>query len=66
MMEMELTNPQWNRIEPLVTSSTLKKDGAAGRTSVEEASQALSQLSHEDISYAHIDHHRSLRTGLDF
>ena len=36
---------------------------AAGTTPVETAAQKLSQLSHEDIDYAHIDHHRSLRKG---
>lgn len=36
---------------------------ASGKTSVEEASRKLSRLSHEDIDYAHIDHHRSLRKG---
>jgi len=36
---------------------------AAGRTSVQNAADRLAQLSHEDIQYAHIDHHRSLRKG---
>jgi NCAIR mutase (PurE)-related protein len=36
---------------------------AAGRTSVNAAAEQLTQLSHEDIQYAHIDHHRSLRKG---
>ncbi len=36
---------------------------AAGKTSVADAGKALSQISHEDIRYAHIDHHRSLRKG---
>ena len=36
---------------------------AAGDTSVEEAAKTLKHLSFEDIDYAHIDHHRSLRKG---
>jgi len=36
---------------------------AAGKTSVEEAAGTLKHLSFEDIDYAHIDHHRSLRKG---
>jgi len=36
---------------------------AAGKTSVEEAAKTLKHLSFEDIDYAHIDHHRSLRKG---
>ncbi|MEE8432830.1 MAG: nickel pincer cofactor biosynthesis protein LarB [Candidatus Desulfatibia sp.] len=36
---------------------------AAGKTSVEEAAKTLKNLSFEDINYAHIDHHRSLRKG---
>jgi len=36
---------------------------AAGRTSVEDAAKRLQHLSFEDIDYAHIDHHRSLRKG---
>ncbi len=36
---------------------------ATGKTSVADAGKALSQLSYEDIRYAHIDHHRSLRKG---
>ncbi|MBL7178762.1 MAG: nickel pincer cofactor biosynthesis protein LarB [Desulfobacterales bacterium] len=36
---------------------------AAGKTSVEEAAGKLKHLSFEDIDYAHIDHHRSLRKG---
>jgi NCAIR mutase (PurE)-related protein len=36
---------------------------AAGNTSVEEAAKTLKHLSFEDIDYAHIDHHRSLRKG---
>ncbi|UCD32472.1 MAG: nickel pincer cofactor biosynthesis protein LarB [Desulfobacterales bacterium] len=36
---------------------------AKGKMSVEDASQKLRHLSFEDIDYAHIDHHRSLRKG---
>jgi NCAIR mutase (PurE)-related protein len=36
---------------------------AAGTTSVDEAAKTLKHLSFEDIDYAHIDHHRSLRKG---
>jgi pyridinium-3,5-biscarboxylic acid mononucleotide synthase len=39
-------------------------DGVAtGNISVEDASQKLKHLSFEDLEYAHIDHHRSLRKG---
>lgn len=36
---------------------------ATGGISVEEAAEKLTNLSYEDIEYAHIDHHRSLRKG---
>ncbi len=36
---------------------------AAGRNSVEDAAVALRHLAYEDIEFAHIDHHRSLRKG---
>ena len=36
---------------------------AAGTTSVAAAAESLKHLSVEDIGYAHIDHHRSLRKG---
>lgn len=36
---------------------------AAGRLSVEGAREQLTHLAMEDIDYAHIDHHRSLRKG---
>jgi len=36
---------------------------ASGETSIEGALQTLKHLSMEDIGYAHIDHHRSLRKG---
>lgn len=36
---------------------------AAGRVSVQNAQASLTDLRMEDIDYAHIDHHRSLRKG---
>jgi len=36
---------------------------ASGKTSVEEASGIIARLPFEDIDYARIDHHRSLRKG---
>ena len=36
---------------------------AAGKTSAGEAAARLEHLAYEDITYAHIDHHRSLRKG---
>ena len=36
---------------------------ASGKTSVSDAIEYLKYLSFEDIEYAHIDHHRSLRKG---
>ena len=36
---------------------------AAGKTSAGEAADRLEHLAYEDITYAHIDHHRSLRKG---
>jgi NCAIR mutase (PurE)-related protein len=36
---------------------------ATGNISVEDAAQKLKYLSLEDLDYAHIDHHRSLRKG---
>ena len=36
---------------------------AAGRISVDDAADQLKKISMEDIDYAHIDHHRSLRKG---
>ena len=41
----------------------LLKAVAAGTTSVDNAARHLSRLSLEDLEYAHIDHHRSLRKG---
>jgi len=36
---------------------------ASGKMSIEDAARKLKHLSFEDIDYAHIDHHRSLRKG---
>ena len=36
---------------------------AAGSTPVDHAAQQLTKLPFEDIGYAHVDHHRSLRKG---
>ena len=36
---------------------------ASGKTSATDAAERLSHLAYEDITYAHIDHHRSLRKG---
>lgn len=36
---------------------------ASGKTSVDDAARELKDLAYEDIEYAHIDHHRSLRKG---
>ncbi len=36
---------------------------ASGKTTVADASQKLMHITSEDIDYAHIDHHRSLRKG---
>lgn len=36
---------------------------AAGKTPVDDAARDLVNLAYEDIDYAHIDHHRSLRKG---
>lgn len=39
------------------------KSVAKGRLSVREAARKLSHIAYEDIEYAHVDHHRSLRKG---
>jgi hypothetical protein len=49
-----------------MTPEALKRllaDVANGTRSVDEAAQSLSHFSHEDIGFAHVDHHRSLRKG---
>jgi len=45
------------------TLNRILRDVAKGKTSVEDAAQKLSNIPFEDIDYAHIDHHRSLRKG---
>ncbi|MEE9575277.1 MAG: nickel pincer cofactor biosynthesis protein LarB [Gammaproteobacteria bacterium] len=45
------------------TLNQLLHNVAGGKISVEDATQKLMHLSFEDIDYAHIDHHRSLRKG---
>ena len=45
------------------TLNRILRDVAAGKTSVEDAALKLSNIPFEDIDYAHIDHHRSLRKG---
>ncbi len=45
------------------TLHQLLQNVAAGKTSVEVAAERLRHLAFEDIDYAHIDHHRSLRKG---
>lgn len=42
---------------------TLLESLAEGQLSVQEAEKRLTHLAVEDIDYAHIDHHRSLRKG---
>ena len=41
----------------------LLKSVAEGRLPVKEAAVKLSHIGYEDIEYAHVDHHRSLRKG---
>jgi NCAIR mutase (PurE)-related protein len=43
--------------------NTLLNAVARHQLSVDEATEQLSRLSYEDVSFAHIDHHRSLRKG---
>lgn len=42
---------------------TLLESLAGGKLSIQEAEERLTHLAVEDIDYAHIDHHRSLRKG---
>jgi NCAIR mutase (PurE)-related protein len=39
------------------------KSVAADRMSIQEAARKLGHMAYEDIEYAHVDHHRSLRKG---
>ena len=41
----------------------LLKSVADGKTCVADAAEKLDHMAYEDITYAHIDHHRSLRKG---
>ena len=41
----------------------LLKSVAGGRTTAADAAERLEHIAYEDITYAHIDHHRSLRKG---
>jgi NCAIR mutase (PurE)-related protein len=43
--------------------ATILKTVADGKLSFDEAAERLSHLGYEDIAFAHIDHHRSLRKG---
>ena len=43
--------------------NTLLNAVARHQLSVDDATEQLSRLSYEDVSFAHIDHHRSLRKG---
>lgn len=43
--------------------SKILESVASGRLTVQEAQGKLSELAMEDLDYAHIDHHRSLRKG---
>ena len=45
------------------TLTKILNDVASGNTNVHDAVSKLSSLDFEDIDYAHIDHHRSLRKG---
>ena len=47
----------------LQTLHQLLQSVADGRLPVENAAKTLANISSEDIDYAHIDHHRSLRKG---
>jgi len=47
----------------LLTLQQLLQSVADGKTAVGDAAKTLSNISSEDIDYAHIDHHRSLRKG---
>lgn len=46
-----------NSLDKILTSV------ASGKTTIDDAIVSLKYLSFEDIEYAHIDHHRSLRKG---
>jgi len=46
------------------TLTKLLQDVAKGKTDIETALTRLKYLPFEDVAYAHIDHHRSLRHGM--
>ena len=47
----------------IITLKQILENVATGKTSAEDATATLMNLSIEDIDYAHIDHQRSLRKG---
>ena len=51
-----------NDLSPEEITSMLK-DVRRGKLSVEDAVERLRNLPYEDLGYAKIDHHRSLRQG---
>lgn len=50
-------------MEPAAIEALLK-EVSAGRTSVDQAMQTLRHLPFEDMGFAKLDHHRTLRTGM--
>jgi NCAIR mutase (PurE)-related protein len=52
-----------NYIMDMESLKQLLDNVATGKLSVEDAAQKLKHLPFEDVDYAHIDHHRSLRKG---
>ena len=52
-----------NYIMDMESLKQLLDNVATGKFSVEDAAQKLKHLPFEDVDYAHIDHHRSLRKG---
>ena len=52
-----------NYIMDMESLKQLLDNIATGKLSVEDAAQKLKHLPFEDVDYAHIDHHRSLRKG---
>ena len=52
-----------NYIMDMESLKQLLDNVAAGNLSVQDAAQKLKHLPFEDLDYAHIDHHRSLRKG---
>jgi pyridinium-3,5-biscarboxylic acid mononucleotide synthase len=56
-LEKGIKTMNLNSLDKILTSV------ASGKTTVDDAIVSLKYLSFEDIEYAHIDHHRSLRKG---